>query len=73
MTLAAFIQANRDELDAAIRRVRDFVPRTASCRCPQSGTDHTHTGDRINNEERRQWILNDEGLYQWARSEGVRI
>lgn len=28
---------------------------------------------RLNNEERRQWILNDEGLYNWARSEGVRI
>lgn len=26
-----------------------------------------------NDEERRQWILNDEGLYNWARSEGVRI
>lgn len=26
-----------------------------------------------NDEERRQWILNDEGLYRWARSEGVRI
>jgi hypothetical protein len=24
-------------------------------------------------EERRQWILNDEGLYNWARSEGVKI
>ena len=28
---------------------------------------------RLNDEERRKWILNDEGLYQWARSEGVRI
>ena len=28
---------------------------------------------RLNNEERRLWILNDEGLYRWARSEGVRI
>jgi len=28
---------------------------------------------RLNNEERRQWVLNDEGLYNWARSEGVRI
>ena len=28
---------------------------------------------RMNNEERRLWILNDEGLYNWARSEGVRI
>lgn len=27
----------------------------------------------LNNEERRQWILNDEGLYNWARSEGVKI
>lgn len=27
----------------------------------------------LNNEERRQWILNDEGLYNWARSEGVNI
>ena len=23
--------------------------------------------------ERRLWVLNDEGLYNWARSEGVRI
>lgn len=28
---------------------------------------------RLNDEERRKWILNDEGLYLWARSEGVRI
>lgn len=28
---------------------------------------------RLNNEERRLWILNDEGLYRWARSAGVRI
>ena len=27
---------------------------------------------RPNDEERRLWILNDEGLYNWARSEGVR-
>jgi len=26
-----------------------------------------------NDEERRFWILNDEGLYNWARSEGVRV
>ena len=26
-----------------------------------------------NDEERRQWIYNDEGLYNWARSSGVRI
>jgi len=28
---------------------------------------------KLNNEERRLWILNDEGLYLWARREGVRI
>ena len=26
-----------------------------------------------NDTERRNWVLNDEGLYNWARSEGVRI
>ena len=24
-------------------------------------------------KERRMWILNDEGLYRWAKSQGVRI
>jgi len=28
---------------------------------------------RLNDQERRLWILNDEGLYRWARSEGVKI
>jgi Leu/Phe-tRNA-protein transferase len=28
---------------------------------------------RLNDQERRQWIFNDEGLYHWARAEGVRI
>jgi len=28
---------------------------------------------RLNDTERRMWILNDEGLYRWARSEGVKI
>ncbi len=27
----------------------------------------------LSNEERRLWILNEEGLYRWARSQGVRI
>ena len=26
-----------------------------------------------NDDDRRDWVLNDEGLYLWARSEGVRI
>lgn len=28
---------------------------------------------KLNDENRRQWILNDEGLYLWAKSEGVKI
>jgi len=27
----------------------------------------------LNDQERRQWVLNDEGLYRWAKREGVRI
>lgn len=33
--------------------------------CPNVG--------RLNDEARREWILNDEGLYLWARSCGVNI
>lgn len=28
---------------------------------------------KLNDVERRLWILNDENLYRWARSEGVKI
>ena len=28
---------------------------------------------RINDEERRLWILNDEGLYNWQRSSGLSL
>ena len=28
---------------------------------------------RIDDHERRLWVLNDESLYRWARREGVRI
>lgn len=30
-------------------------------------------GYRLNDEERAQWIANEEGLYLWARSEGVDV
>ena len=30
-------------------------------------------GLKLTDAERRLWILNDEGLYSWARAEGVRI
>lgn len=30
-------------------------------------------GAPLNDEERRMWILNDEGMYNWARRSGVKI
>lgn len=27
----------------------------------------------LSDKERRLWVLNDEGLYNWARSSGVKI
>lgn len=58
MTLREFIKQHRTELDEGIR------DRLKSC----SGKEY-----RLNDEERRLWILNDEGFYLWARSEGVRL
>ena len=67
MTMKAFIREYRSEIDAAINSVvyrhdgrgwRGTVPDPPPSR---------------NDSERREWILNDEGLYRWARSEGVRI
>ena len=28
---------------------------------------------RLNDEERKLWVKNDEGLYLWARRRGVRL
>ena len=67
MTMREFIRQNRADLDncidAAIYRHdgnggRGIIPDPPPTR---------------NDSDRRQWILNDESLYQWARSEGVRI
>jgi hypothetical protein len=33
--------------------------------CPNIGS--------ISDDDRRQWVLNDEGLYDWARGEGARV
>ena len=71
--LSDFIREHRAELEVCIGRVIGHVPKTASCYCPKSGTDHYHDKGNFSSNEIRQWILNDEELYQWARSEGVRI
>lgn len=67
MTMRDFIRENRTEIDAAINGViyrydgrggRGTIPDPAP---------------RYNDSERRDWITNDEGLYLWARSQGVRV
>ena len=72
-TIREFIRDNRAEIDAAINRIECHVPKTASCDCYRSGTEHDHEPEPRDDAERRLWIENDEGLYSWARSEGVRI
>ncbi len=67
MTMREFIRANRKEIDDAI-----------------NGALYRHDGNggrgtipdpppKRNDDERRNWIVNDEGLYSWARSEGVNV
>jgi hypothetical protein len=74
MSIVTFIRENRTELETAINQAVNHVPRQASCYCHQSGTDHTHAPEgRLTAHEIRLWILNDEGLYSWARSEGVKV
>jgi hypothetical protein len=66
MNLRQFIRDNRDEIDRLIN--------SALYRHDGRGGRGTipDPPPRRNDEERRQWIMNDEGLYSWARSEGVR-
>jgi hypothetical protein len=32
-----------------------------------------HVVGSLNDNDRRDWIMNDESLYMWAKSEGVRV
>ena len=66
-SMREFVRQNRAEIDKAINSVmyrwdgnggRGTVPTPAPT---------------YNDEERQQWVLNDEGLYRWARTEGVPI
>ena len=53
--------------------MRDFIKEN---RAELDGCIHKTYGAAYqlkNDAERKLWILNDEGLYRWARSEGVRI
>ena len=57
MKLITFVQKNRKELDRCIVCIL--------------GSKKAHR--YRNDQERKNWILNDEGLYNWAKSEGVNI
>ena len=46
-----------------LRVYRDELDAAINRACPNIG--------RLNNRERRLWVLNDEGLYDWARMCGV--
>lgn len=48
-----------------IRQNREALDAAIRGACPNVGS--------LNDDDRREWIANDEGLYQWARSEGVRV
>jgi hypothetical protein len=58
-----FIREHRAELDSVIT--------AALTRYDPPGFDREI--QRLNDGEREDWVMNDEGLYNWARSEGVRI
>lgn len=48
-----------------IRQNRAEIDEYIRKACPNIGS--------LNDHERELWVLNDEGLYLWARQEGVRI
>lgn len=48
-----------------IRKNREELDRIIKGEVPNSR--------RLNDEEREMWVLNDEGLYKWARREGVPV
>lgn len=67
MTMRDFIKQNRGEIDRAIN--------SALYRYDGNGGRGKvpDPPPKRNDEERRQWILGDEGLYRWARASGVKI
>ena len=73
MELSEWVEENRAEITAAVARALGHVPREASCDCPLSGTEHQHEAPPLDDDELAEWVANDEGLYLWARGEGVEV
>jgi hypothetical protein len=56
------------------RSMRGFIRRNrAEIDAAIRGRDGTATIKTINDTDREEWVLNDTGLYAWARSSGVRV
>jgi len=66
-SLRDWIRENRQELDNCIN--------AALYRHDGRGGHGTipDPPPKRNDEERRQWVLSDEGLYDWAKSERVNV
>lgn len=58
-------RARRKAFKQFIKENREEIDKAIKNACPNCRY--------FNDEERRQWALNDESLYNWARSEGVDI
>jgi len=67
MTLAQFIKENRADIDAAINGVLYRHDGNGG-----QGTIPDPPPERTD-DERREWILNNEDLYLWAKSAGVQV
>ena len=63
MSLKTFIAAHRAEIDNVINSViYRYDGKGGKGTIPNPPPTH-------NDQERRNWIMNDESLYNWARSE----
>lgn len=63
MRLREFIKQNREEIDRVVHSIQSR-PNTQGERMSPI---------KLNDKDREEWVMNEEGLYRWARSSGCRI